>query len=108
MPKNTTTHKESTASSKIASHHRARHTQAAKVTPSYVAPNRPRTGGAPPSRQRSGSKPPRNVPPAPRRDIECFTDWLGHPNSSATQWAFGLRQLERAAEQQCIGYLLIA
>ena len=52
------------------------------------------------------------MPPAPKRDLECFHDWLARlgpgEDKSKTNWAFGRCQLQCAAAQQCIGLLLVA
>ena len=66
-------------------------------------PRRP----APPSRQRSkGSL--KRLPAAAQREVDAYTSWLEQPTKDGKGWTYGLRELQLAASQDCVGCLLIA
>lgn len=68
----------------------------------------PRHRAAAPSRQRSKSSL-KKLPAAAQREVDAFIDWLDQPNKDgAAGWTYGLRELQLAAAQDCVGCLLIA
>lgn len=65
---------------------------------------------APPSRQRSkGSLKIKRLPAPAQREVDAFTSWLEQPTKDGSKgWTYGLRELQLAASQDCVGCLLIA